>query len=145
MIAEGKEKLRELGVVTDIFMAPAHSYDRNTLSLLAEAGFHYITDGFGTYPYRWKGLTFLPIAFQRRKDIQKNQGYTTLVFHTNTMKEQDFTEFEKILKEYKKDFISYREYLAAEVKKQTLLGRIKEYGMATFKRVLVLFYTMKNK
>ena len=145
MILDGKNKLQAMGITTDIFMAPGHSFDKNTLSILVEEGFQYITDGFGDYPYRWRGLTFLPIAFQRRKDIQKSQGYTTLVFHTNTMKEQDFTEFEKILKEYKKDFISYREYLAAEVKKQTLLGRIKEYAMATFKRVLVLFYTMKNK
>ena len=145
MIYNGKEKLKSLGVNTNIFMAPAHSFDKNTLSLLKEAGFKYITDGFGDSPYEWRGLTFLPIAFQRSKDIEKNEGYTTLVFHTNTMNEQEFADFEKILKEHKNDFISYKDYLKIPAKKQTLFGRIKEYSMATFKRVLVIIYTMKKK
>lgn len=144
MIFDGKEKLQRMGVTTDIFMAPAHSFDQNTLSLLKEAGFKYITDGFGSLPYEWKGLTFLPIAFQRSKDIEKSEGYTTLVFHTNTMKEQEFVDFEKILKEHKNDFISYKEYLKVSTRKQTFVGRMKEYGMASFKRILVMLYTFKR-
>ena len=144
MIYDGKEKLQRMGVTTNIFMAPAHSFDKNTLSLLKEAGFKYITDGFGSFPYEWKGLTFLPIAFQRSKDIEKSEGYTTLVFHTNTMDEQEFADFEKILKEHNNDFISYKEYLKVSAKKQTLSGRVKEYSMATMKRLLVMIYTMKK-
>ncbi len=144
MIFDGKEKLQKMGVTTNIFMAPAHSFDKNTLSLLKEAGFKYITDGFGSVPYEWKGLTFLPIAFQRSKDIERKEGYTTLVFHTNTMKEQEFADFEKILKEHKNDFISYKEYLKVPTKKQNFGGRVKEYGMASFKRILVMLYTFKR-
>lgn len=144
MIYDGKEKLQKMGIDTNIFMAPAHSFDKNTLFWLKEAGFKYITDGFGFYPYEWKGLTFLPIAFQRSKDINKSVGYTTLVFHTNTMDEQEFADFEKILKEHKGDFISYKEFLEIRPKKQSCVGRMKEYGMATFKRLLVMLYTMKN-
>ena len=144
MIYDGKEKLQRMGVITNIFMAPAHSFDKNTLSVLKEAGFQYITDGFGSVPYEWKGLTFLPIAFQRSKDIEKKEGYTTLVFHTNTMTEQEFTDFENILKQHKNDFISYKEYLNIPVKKQTFAGRMKEYSMAAVKRVLVMLYTMRN-
>ena len=144
MIKEGKEKLLEVGVDTNIFMAPAHSFDRNTLLVLKEEGFRYITDGFGKLPYSWKGLIFLPIAFQRNKDIKKKKGYTTLVFHTNTMREADFKDFEKLVQEHKKDFISYREYLKAPVKKHTIWKRIKEYGMASFKRALVSLYIMKS-
>ena len=145
MIFDGKERLQKIGVNTNIFMAPAHSFDKNTLSFLKEAGFQYITDGFGSSPYEWRGLTFLPIAFQRGKDIEKKEGYTTLVFHTNTMDEQEFADFEKILKEHKDDFISYKDYLKVSAKKQTFAGRWKEYCMATFKRVLVMIYSMKNK
>lgn len=144
MIFEGKEKLQRIGVNTNIFMAPAHSFDKNTLSVLKEAGFRYITDGFGDYPYEWRGLTFLPIAFQKNKDIEKSEGVTTLVFHTNTMKEQDFANFEKTLKEHKADFINYEELLKINVKKQTAAGRTKEYLMATCKRMLVKVYTLKS-
>ena len=145
MIQDGKSKLQKMGIETDIFMAPAHSFDKNTLTLLKEAGFRYITDGFGSSPYEWKGLTFLPIAFQKSKDIEKSEGYTTLVFHTNTMNEQDFVNFEKTLQKHKQDFISYKEYLKVPAKKQNFVGRVKEYSMATMKRLLVMLYSMKNR
>lgn len=144
MILDGKHKLLGMGVKTDIFMAPAHSFDKNTLSLLKEAGFQYITDGFGNQPYRWNGLTFLPIAFQKNKDIEKSEGYTTLVFHTNTMNEQDFLAFEKTLQKHKNDFISYREYLTVPARKQTVAGRVKEYSMAMAKRWLVMLYSFRK-
>ena len=35
----GKQILEGHGIFTDIFMAPAHSYDQNTLKALKEAGF----------------------------------------------------------------------------------------------------------
>lgn len=145
MIYDGKKKLQNMGVVTDIFMAPAHSFDKNTLAVLKEAGFQYITDGFGVMPYQWKGLKFLPIAFRKSKDIEKKEGYTTLVFHTNTMDEQDFQDFEKIVENHKNDFISYKEYLKIPAVKQTVTGRIKEYAMASFKHLLVFLYSLKNK
>jgi len=144
MIYDGKEKLQKMGVTTNIFMAPAHSFDKNTLAILKEAGFRYITDGFGVVPYEWEGLTFLPIAFQKSKDIEKSEGYTTLVFHTNTMNEQDFQDFEKILEKHKEDFVSYGEYLTVPAKKQNAVGRMKEYSMATVKRLLVMLYSLKN-
>lgn len=145
MIYDGKMKLKKMGVVTDIFMAPAHSFDHHTLAVLKEAGFQYITDGFGSSPYEWKGLKFLPIAFRKNKDIEKAEGYTTLVFHTNTMDEQDFIDFEKTVQNHKNDFISYKEYLKIPAVKQTPAGRIKEYTMASFKHMLVLLYSLKNK
>ena len=57
---------------------------------------------------------------------------------------KDILEYEVLVKEYKKDFISYQDYLKAPVKKQGVLGRVKEYGMATMKRLLVMLYTIKN-
>ena len=144
MILDGIEKLQKQGVKTNIFMAPAHSFDKATLEVLKEAGFKYITDGFGTIPYEWKGITFLPIAFQKNKDIEKESGYTTLVFHTNTMNVQDFLNFEKVLEKHKEDFISYKEYLKVPARKQTMIGRAKEYAMASMKRCLVTMYSLKN-
>ncbi|MDE5597529.1 MAG: DUF2334 domain-containing protein, partial [Lachnospiraceae bacterium] len=63
LLTIGKESLKEHGIETDIFMAPAHSYDDNTLKALKELGFNKITDGFGKVPYMEKGLTFYPISF----------------------------------------------------------------------------------
>ena len=53
MLADGKRMLAEKGIETDVFMAPAHSYDKNTLKALIKTGFNKITDGFGDCPYQW--------------------------------------------------------------------------------------------
>ena len=46
MLEKGKAILESHGIKTDIFMAPAHSYDRNTLNALQKLGFTKMTDGF---------------------------------------------------------------------------------------------------
>ncbi|MBQ9991342.1 MAG: DUF2334 domain-containing protein [Lachnospiraceae bacterium] len=137
MIRDGKEKLAAMGVKTDIFMAPGHSYDTHTLSALKEEGFRFVTDGFGINPYLWKGMIFLPIALQKNKDIKKPQGYTTLVFHTNSMNEGDFQAAERLFQEYEQEFIPYSDYLKAAPVRQTAWGRLKEYLLARLKHFLV--------
>ena len=51
MIGEGKHLLKDRGIITDIFMAPSHSFDKNTLKALKDNGFTKITDGFGAIPF----------------------------------------------------------------------------------------------
>ena len=46
-LKNGKLILEANNIKTDIFMAPAHSYDKNTLKALKALGFSKITDGFG--------------------------------------------------------------------------------------------------
>lgn len=137
MIASGKKRLQEWGVETDIFMAPAHTFDGNTLKALKKNGFRYVTDGFGKQPYKRKGLVFLPIAIKQSDCNKQSNNYTTIVFHTNTMEEQEFGKYQKMFEENKEHFISYADYMNLEPCNRTILGHIWEYGMATMKHVLV--------
>lgn len=137
MLEEGKRKLAENGILTDIFMAPAHSYDKNTLQALKELGFTKMTDGFGKRPYAYKGLTFYPISFQLSRSLNEKEGYTTMVLHANTITEDDKKKYKKIFKEHGKDMISYSEYLQEEAVKRSFFGRWKEYLMAKIKYLLV--------
>ena len=137
MLEEGKRRLAENGILTDIFMAPAHSYDQNTLRALRELGFTKMTDGFGEKPYTYKGLTFYPISFQLSRSLKKKEGYTTMVLHANTITEKDKERYKNIFKEHGKDMISYSEYLEAEAVKRNFFGRWKEFFMAKIKFLLV--------
>ncbi|MBQ6886397.1 MAG: DUF2334 domain-containing protein [Lachnospiraceae bacterium] len=137
MLEEGKRKLAENGIVTDIFMAPAHSYDKNTLRALKELGFTKITDGFGKKPYTYKGLSFYPISFQLSRSLKQKKGYTTMVLHANTITEKDKERYIKIFREHGKDMISYAEYLNVKAVRQSIIGRWKEYWMAKIKFLLV--------
>lgn len=134
-IKKGQEILASHEIRTDMFMAPAHSYDKNTLLALKELGYDKITDGFGTKPYIWKGITFYPISFKLSSSLKKKVGITTLVVHTNTMEERDFQTYRQIFE--KKEIISYEEYLSVKPEKRTVIGRMKEYMMANIKHLLV--------
>lgn len=136
-LQSGKKVLESHGIYTDIFMAPAHSYDKNTLKALKELGFTSLTDGFGEKPYVWKGLTFYPISFKQSSSLKKEKGYTTFVIHANTMDDKDFMRYEQIFKENQEKLISYAEYQSVPAQKRGFYGHLKEYLLATIKYALV--------
>ena len=129
--------LKEHGIETDIFMAPAHSYDTNTLKALKELGYTKLTDGFGNKPYIWDKITFYPISFLLSRSFKKEKGYTTMVIHANTVSEADKEQYRELFKKYGENMISYTEYLKVKPLKRTLAGRIAEYFLAKGKFILV--------
>ena len=137
MLADGKRILSENGIETDIFMAPAHSYDNNTLKALKEVGFTKLTDGFGTTPYLWKEMVFYPISFRLAGSLKKQKGYTTLVIHANTINDSDRQRYTTLFAQNRETFISYEEYLRAKPVKRGVFAGAVEYGMANIKHSLV--------
>ncbi len=105
-IQSGQILLRNNGIETDIFMAPGHTYDKNTLRALRESGFRYITDGYGKYPYKWEGLEFYPC---RSSNYRVLTGCNTICIHTNTMKNDDFINLEKFINNHRNSLVSYHE------------------------------------
>ncbi len=134
-IREGKRLFAQKGLETDMFMAPAHAYDRNTLKALKENGFTRITDGFGNRPYYWEGMVFYPISFRLANSLKQKQGYTTMVVHTNTIENMD--DYKLLFEAHRDKFMDYSEYMNVRPKKQTGFGRKKEYLLANVKRRLV--------
>lgn len=137
MIAKGKDRLAGWGIETNIFMAPGHTFDRNTLKALKKNGFTYVTDGFGKKPFIRNGLVFLPIAIKQSDCYKDTEGYTTLVYHTNTMDDTDFERCKKMFDDSKEKLIPYSEYLSQRPHTRGVLGNLWEYGMATVKYLLV--------
>ena len=137
ILEKGKAILKEKGIETDFFMAPAHSYDRNTLKALKDAGFRALTDGFGNRPYEYKGLTFYPISFRMSSTLKKKSGYSTMVVHTGTNTRQDMEQYEGFFKRDDVEWISYEEYLNLKAVKRGFIGRWKEFLMAKGKFWLV--------
>ncbi len=136
MISEGKSILGSHGIATDFFMAPSHSYDRNTIKALAESGFRRITDGFGKQAYRRFDLTFFPISFRKDAVLKdESEGYTTFVIHTNTLNGDDFAYYEKVFESGK--VVSWDEWLMQEPVEAPAFQGIKEYLMARLKYIAV--------
>lgn len=137
MIAKGKEQLASWGIATDIFMAPAHTFDKNTLKALKKNGFTHMTDGFGKQPFVRNGLIFLPIAIKQSDCYKEKEGYTTLVYHTNTMDDTDFERCKKMFDDNRESLISYEEMLKQTPRKRGMFGNLWEFGVATCKHLLV--------
>lgn len=137
MLDEGRQILSQNGIETDMFMAPAHSYDKNTLRALRALGFRKITDGFGRLPYEYDGIIFYPISFQLSRSLKQQEGYTTLVIHANTVRETEKERYIKMFRENREKFISYSEYLQVAPVHRNRAGSLAEYCMAQAKRILV--------
>lgn len=136
MIAEGKKILGTHGIATDFFMAPSHSYDKNTITALLESGFRRVTDGFGKKAYRRFDMTFYPISFKKDAALKdESEGYTTFVVHTNTLNGDDFAFYEKVFESGK--VVSWDDWLMQEPVEASDFQGIKEYLMARIKYIAV--------
>lgn len=105
-LSAGKAILNQAGIYTDIFMAPAHSYDANTLEALQETGFTCVTDGYTKMPYRYQDITFVPCKTAHFGEVD---GVDTFCIHTNTISEKILQELDAFLSEHRANIVSFAE------------------------------------
>lgn len=132
----GKCILEENGVLTDVFMAPGHTFDKNTLKALKACGFTVITDGLFSKPYYDDEILSIPC---RLRGFKKPSGIDTVCLHTNLMDAQDMAELDAFCKENRNVIVSfdpdrYREH----AEKKTFFIKIKE-------RMVLKGRMLKNK
>ena len=127
-IRKGKEILQSHGIETDIFFAPAHSYDDNTIKALSLCGFKYISDGKSSKAYEKYGVKLLPCRSGGCPKIPKH-GYVTAVFHAHEWawlnKKYCYDEFKTLLKNYHNDVVSFDEYRMQPVS-NTMVQQLNE-------------------
>ncbi|WP_040210456.1 murein biosynthesis integral membrane protein MurJ [Clostridium polynesiense] len=119
-ITLGKEILLSKGISTDIFMAPCHNFDGNTLKALKASGFKYITDGIGLTPYKYKGITFIPQQFGRPRSFFF--GVITICLHLNNGSQEEINEIEEHVKKYRDKAINF--YDAGKVRESKVINSI---------------------
>lgn len=108
-IRRGKEILENHGIYTDVFFAPAHSYDENTLIALSECGFKYMSDGKSKKAYMWHGIKCLP--FRNGGGSNSNGRYSTSVYHAHEWVRKDKARGYYHLQDIvKKEVVSFDEY-----------------------------------
>ena len=93
-------------VNTDLFIAPAHSFDDTTLNILKELNINNISDGFFKYPgVDNKGIFWLP---QQLWDFQKKRsGIWTVNFHINKWCDDDFDKLNNNLINFKSNIVDF--------------------------------------
>lgn len=96
-IKAGVNILRSHNINPKVWIAPAHSFDRETMTaLMNETDISIISDGLTVHPYFWQGFHFVPqqLWWFRRRYL----GVWTVCLHPDTMTEDDFRALEKVFK-----------------------------------------------
>lgn len=93
------EVFQRENIESSLWIAPAHSFDRSTLSILRELKFRYVSDGFWVYPHIDEfGLIWLPQQlwnFRRRPF-----GIWTISIHLNRWTDADIAAFDANTERY---------------------------------------------
>ena len=105
-IRNGIEVLRKYGIEPNVFFAPAHTFDVNTLEALKlESDIRIISDTPTNKRYCRYGMTFVPQQSGHVRKLPFN--VVTFCYHPNTMKDKDFRQLEDFVKKYRYYFIDF--------------------------------------
>lgn len=140
-IKSGKDILNNQGIEVDTFMAPCHSFDNNTLKVLKELGFKYVTDGIGLTPYKVKNLVFVPQQFGKPRNFF--YGVITLCLHLNHSTAEEIVHIEKHVEKNKNNFISFSK--GARMKEKKLPNIIFKAVYLSLRYVKYSYKRHKNK
>ncbi len=87
-----------------VFVAPAHSFDSNTLLALASSSdIKIISDGFLNSPYIKSGFKWIPV--QLPEATAKVAGTWTFNYHPETCTNEAFYKLEKFIKKHHQSFV----------------------------------------
>ncbi len=115
-LTKGQEILHKHGICAKMFMAPGHTYDRNTLKALKELGFMSVTDGYSSSLYRYKGLIFIPCTLSKQK-MPKNVD--TVCLHINGMARAEFEELDRYIAEHRDLFCAVTDLISVPESEET--------------------------
>jgi len=112
-IKKGYQLLQEKGLTIQSWIAPAHTFDYDTVrALQEETDIKIISDSIALYPYQHKGFTWIPV--QVANFIKVPFGYWTICIHPNEFNDKDFEKLEKAIQRFQTQIITTDEVKAYE-------------------------------
>lgn len=106
-IETGKSILTKERVWSPYFMAPAHSFDLNTLRALKSTGFDAVSDGVGFHPYAMEGIKLIPQLLGRPFPFPF--GVVTICIHINLIDEQKLQTLMQFVEKHRQQFVNFHD------------------------------------
>lgn len=98
--------LQEKGIAPLAWVAPAHTFDTNTLvALREETPIRIISDGFSLYPFKDEEFIWVPQQLWKARVLPF--GVYTVCLHPNEMTEADYSDLELFIKNNHTNCISW--------------------------------------
>ena len=109
MIRNGKSIIESKLGKPEVFVAPRHSFDYNTIRALDRNNFKFISDGIALYPFKKWGLIWLPqILWRPRMGMI---GLVTVALHPNTMSRGDIENLQKFIEKNRNKIGNFKELM----------------------------------
>jgi predicted deacetylase len=132
---------REHGIAPELFMAPSHTFDANTLeALTAETDIRIVTDGQAIFPYVDQGFLWIPQQLWRFRRMPF--GVWTICLHPNTMSSAQVNIFIEQMERFVPQIVSVDTVTTAYAGRPR--GRLDSAFAWIFWRILVLKRFMKK-
>jgi hypothetical protein len=104
-IREGIKIFKQNNISCHVWIAPAHSFDENTIKALKEeSDIRIISDGIAWSPYYAYDMHWIPQQLWKPREMPF--GTWTICYHPDEMKEKDFERLENFLEKNSKKFTS---------------------------------------
>jgi len=97
------------GIVPKVWVAPGHSFDMITVSLLREFGVRVVSDGFYWRAVEHGGSRWLPQQLWRFRSLPG--GLWTVCLHVNSWQARDVERFAEMVAQYAKSIVTVDELL----------------------------------
>lgn len=106
----------------DVWVAPAHSFDRHTIELLRGFGVDVISDGFFIRPVLMLAVLWIPqqLWSLRRMPL----GLWTVCYHVNSWSARDLEGFERAINEFEGHFLCLADALKMPRRTRTTLDSV---------------------
>ena len=133
----GEIFLRE-GIEPDAWIAPAHSFDRTTVSLLKEMGLRRISDGFSLFPYvDSKEMLWIPQQLWQFRKVPF--GVWTVCLHINDWRPRDVLCFQEYIQRYRGHIVSLEDVATSYGDRQ------RGWGDGIFEAIYPVFLRSRRK
>lgn len=149
-IRRGKEILLSKGIETDVFFAPAHSYDENTLKALAANGFKYMSDGKSSKPYMCHGVVCVPARSGGIPRFTPFETFYTVILHAHEWawqeKSKNYVRFKQLLDKKNVKVLRFEDFLKQWEIGNTTIQRLNEFLFVRWERYIrpFIYKTLKK-
>lgn len=140
----GKKILEKELIWEPIFMAPGHSFDKETIIALEKLGFSKILDGLSFNPYKIDNLIYIP-QFSSKPLPIFIPCISQLCVHINTISIKEVKILMTFISKHHKKFISLNEIRINRNKKIPLDGTLIKLISTTYRNIKkILRFTLRN-
>jgi hypothetical protein len=128
----GFQIFKREGVRPTVWVAPGHTFDKITVSILPEVNIHIISDGFFRFPHRdGKGVYWIPQQLWSLRPVPS--GVWTVCYHVNEWGQAELQQFREGLLRWKERVSSVEDIHQqfGQMPRGSLIGGI-QWGPLTY-------------